>query len=134
MKLTFTQADAIRAHAEWGANCGPVTLAMMTGSTLEAVRPHIPAFEARRYTNPTMMLQALRSLGIRFSDHADLNWPKFGLARIQWEGPWTKPGVPLRARYRYTHWVGANASDRHNVGIFDINAMANGSGWCSLQD
>lgn len=48
------------------------------------------------------------------------------------------PGVPIAARYRHTHWVGANAVDPMNTRIFDINAMANGpgrehgSGWCDL--
>ena len=34
-------------------------------------------------------------------------WPKLGLVRIQWEGPWLDEGVDPRAAYRYTHWVGA---------------------------
>ncbi len=60
-------------------------------------------------------------------------WPRWGLCRIQWEGPWTRPGVPARTRYRFTHWVGA-AVDTGGVGIFDVNVLANGSGWCSLEN
>lgn len=133
----FTQDDAARAHAEWGANCGPGALAAIMGMTLNDVRPHMGDFEAKGYTNPTLMIESLRRLGARFSvrggDLGRSNWPRFGLARIQWEGPWTRPGVPMRARYRYTHWVGA-ARRSSEVGIFDINCMNNGSGWVALAD
>jgi hypothetical protein len=102
-------------------------------------------FERKGYTNPTLMLAALKSIGAAFkmkkypqsyAHHA--LWPSWGLARVQWEGPWTQRGVPLRARYRHTHWVGAarrrRAGSPDEVGVFDINAMGNGSGWCSLDD
>lgn len=61
-------------------------------------------------------------------------WPRWGLCRIQLEGPWTQPGVPIRARYRQTHWVGAATKTAGDVGVFDVNALANGSGWCALAD
>jgi hypothetical protein len=59
-------------------------------------------------------------------------WPRYGLVRIQWEGPWTQPGVPIRARYRFTHWVGAATRSPGDVGVWDVNALANGTGWGSL--
>src|SRR5690606_20100009 len=66
---------------------------------------------------------------------AAADWPRYGLARIQWEGPWTKPGVPARVAYRHTHWVGAAWSEaRGEFGIFDINAIGNGTGWSSERD
>lgn len=39
----------------------------------------------------------------------------------------------MRARYRYTHWIGA-AVVRGQVGIFDVNCTNNGSGWVSEED
>lgn len=144
----FTRDDAERAYDAWGANCGTGALAAICGLTLDEVRPHMGNFERKGYTNPTLMLDALRSLraadligdwrnipkraGIIFG----VDWPNYGLCRVQWEGPWTKPGVPMRVRYRHTHWIGVahRADDGDDVGIFDINMMNNGQGWGSLHN
>lgn len=136
----FTADDAQRAWDTWGANCGPGAIAAVLGMTLDEVRPHMEAcgFAGKHYTNPSMMFDVLKRIGVSFTyrggELGQRNWPRYGLVRIQWEGPWTKPGVPMRARYRNTHWVGACARTPDNVGIFDINAIANGSGWTSLAD
>lgn len=129
--VAFNAQDAEAAFDAWGCNCGPGAIAGVLGLTLDAVRPHLPGFDAKRYTNPTMMWAALRGLGARFtvtgSDTARDTWPRYGLARVQWEGPWTKPGVPIAARYRHTHWVGSFVADGVEA-VFDINAMSAG-GW-----
>ncbi|NMG39827.1 hypothetical protein GRZ55_11285 [Chelativorans sp. ZYF759] len=134
----FSADDAERAFDEWGANCGPGAIAAICGLTLDELRPHMGDFETKRYTNPTLMWQVLAGLGVAFSyrggDLGRASWPQYGLARIQWEGPWTAPGVPIRARYRQTHWVGAARHPERGVGIFDINAIGNGTGWCALAD
>lgn len=132
----FNLAAAERAQAEWGANCGPGALAAMFHLTLDEVRPHMGDFERKGYTNPTMMISALESLGARFHARAlatnvnFLDWPSYGLARIQWEGPWSNAANP-RWGYRYSHWVGA-ARINGEIGVFDINCINNGSGWVSL--
>jgi hypothetical protein len=134
IKTKFTANDAERAHAEWGMNCGPGALAAIMGLTLDEVRPHMTGFEEKRYTNPSMMIAVLGRIGRPFRK-IGANWPDYGLVRIQWEGPWTKPGVPMAARYRWTHWIGACRGQRaDNYGIFDINAIGNGTGWCSSSD
>lgn len=130
----FTQEDAARAHEEWGANCGPGALAAICGLTLDELRPHMGEFERKRYTNPSLMWQILNRLGYRWHKlKRPLTWPQWGLVRIQWHGPWLEPGVPVAAAYRHTHWVGA-CSRPNSIGVFDINAMGNGTGWCSLND
>jgi hypothetical protein len=137
----FTAEDAENAYFEWGCNCGPAALAAIMEMTLDEVRPHLTGFDAKRYVNPTMMFDALKGIGAKYRSTAlgyalapddFIGWPRYGLARIQWEGPWMKPGVPMRARYRYTHWVGGQGG-RSSYGVFDINAINNGSGWCSLK-
>lgn len=132
----FTAADAERANEVWGCNCGPSALAAMLQLTLNEVRPLMGDFESKRYTNPTLMFQSLdRAAGLwHWRRRADTDWPAYGLARIQWTGPWTKFGVPARVAYRYTHWVGAIRDPHRGVGIFDVNMLANGTGWASLED
>lgn len=133
MKPRFTMDDMIRANEEWGANCGPGAIAAIMGMTLDEVRPHMGDFEKKHYTNPSLMWSALRSLGVSWKKADELYWPQHGLVRIQWHGPWTAKNAPPRWAYRYTHWVAAKRGSG-STGIFDINALANGSGWCSSLD
>lgn len=133
MKPRFTPDDADRAYEEWGCNCGPGALAAIMGMTLDDVRPHLIGFDAKHYTNPTMMFDALKSIGRRWWK-VGTEWPAYGLARLQWEGPWTEPGVPMRVRYRYTHWVGGWTTPERGYGVFDINCMNNGTGWALRRD
>lgn len=79
MTLRFNLADAERANDEWGANCGPGALAAIAGLTMDEVRPHLDGFDAKRYTNPTMMYAALQSIGIRWElVSKPRTWPKLG--------------------------------------------------------
>lgn len=139
----FGERAAERAADEWGCNCGPAALAAIMNMTLDEVRPHMGDFESKGYTNPTLMFGALKSVGARYVSSTPSraapagcwDWPNWGLCRVQWEGPWTKPGVPIRARYRQTHWIGVCHPPRsETVGIFDVNCLQNGSGWVSFLD
>jgi len=143
--LRFTVDDAQRAYDAWGCNCGPSAIAAICGLTLDEVRPHLKGFDQKHYTNPTMMFDALKSIGIGWVRDPSRNWPAYGLARIQWEGPWTEPGANPKWAYRQTHWVGAarrrpahpvgdRLTAREQVGVWDVNALGNGTGWCALQD
>jgi hypothetical protein len=125
-----------KASNEWGANCGPGAVAGVLGMTLDDLRPHLVDFEQKGYTNPTLMWRILKGLGVRFSyrggDLGRSNWPEFGMARVQWEGPWTQPGVPPAARYRHTHWVGSHRHDGA-VSVFDVNCICVG-GWVTVTE
>jgi hypothetical protein len=125
----FNAEDVERAHNTWGCNCGPAALAAVMNLTLDQTRPLMGDFEAKRYTNPTLMFESVERCNRPW--HKVRGWPAYGLSRIQWSGPWTKPGVPARAAYRFSHWVGVWTRG-DGIGIFDINAIANG--WCHLED
>lgn len=139
--VRFTLDDAQKASDEWRFNCGPGALCAMLDMTPDELRPHMLDFEEKGYTNPTLMTGVLDRLGVTYrqvyrSDEAfptfEPPWHKFSLVRIQWDGPWTNPGVPMRARYRQTHWVGCR-NTRGFVSIFDVNAMCVG-GWLPFQE
>lgn len=144
----FTLADAERANDAWGCNCGPASLAAICGLTLDEVHRHFPGFVG--YTNPTLMFNALGSwskatgrtwkpstMNATAGSNAGRTWPRYGLARIQFEGPWMQPGVPIAARYKHTHWVGARQAvyrGQPGVDVWDINALADGlGGWRPLE-
>ncbi len=130
----FTFAEANHAGDEWGLNCGPAAIATMTRLSLDELRPHLGDFEQKHYTNPTLMWSILKSIGVFWAICKDgRKWPKYGLVRVQWEGPWTAPGVPMAARYRHTHWVGAMyLADGEEQMIFDINCLKEMGGWVPL--
>src|ERR1041385_598928 len=138
MQLHFTEADMHAACDEWGANCGPGAIAAICGLSLAELRPHLGDFEAKRYTNPTLMRSVLDALGLRYRMSCGnasrvLAWPLYGLARIQWEGPWTAPGANPRWGYRQTHWVAAMRIEGEDApAIFDVNAL-NAGGWIRLK-
>ena len=113
--------------------------------SLDEVRPHLGDFEAKHYTNPTLMWQILKNTHapvveiLRLSPEFEMlrtgraPWPCYGLARVQWEGPWTAPYVPMRVRYRHTHWVGVCDETDSEPNIFDVNCMCVG-GWVPLSE
>ena len=143
----FTLADLDRANADWQCSCGPAALAAICGMTLDEVKPHFqPAFPG--WTTPTRMLEALRRSGriwrqraIRDVATGNPPWPRHGLARIQWEGPWTQPGASPRWAYTHTHWVGAGplytAEGEPIAGetcVWDVNQLGGVAmdGWAPL--
>lgn len=145
METKFTLEDFNRANEVWKCNCGPGALAAMMNLTLDEVRPHMNDFESKGYTDPRCMRNALRSLRaescqVKLWNHDGprREFPTYGLCRVQWEGPWTESDAPPTQRLRYSHWIGAMRAvavrTERDIGIFDVNALNNGSGWCSLAD
>lgn len=138
--VRFTIEDAQKASDEWQFNCGPGALCAILGLTPDELRPNLGEFEAKGYTNPTLMKETLGRCGAKWhqtyrgdSPHLMQEFAKNGLIRIQWGGPWTKVGVPMRVRYRKTHWVGCRfvEGSKNVFQIFDVNAMCVG-GWLSF--
>lgn len=134
LDVKFTVKEAQQASDEWNFNCGPGSLCAVLDKTPEEIRPYLLDFEKKGYTNPKLMFDILRRLNVknRLSYRCDVPnpafpFPVFGLIRIQWAGPWTKANVPMRVRYRHTHWIGA-FSENGRMMVFDINAMVVG-GW-----
>ncbi len=109
----FTREDAEAAWATWKANCGPFALAFACQVNINQVRGKIPGFEEKHYTNPTMMKAGLKNLGKTFDEcPADTlnmfrktDFGKLKLCRLQWTGPWTKPGANAKWAYTQTHWI-----------------------------
>ena len=138
--LRFTVEDAQKASDAWSFNCGPGALCGLLGMTPDELRPNLGEFEQKGYTNPTLMKDALGRLGRTFTQiyRGDVPQEKptlavNGLLRIQWGGPWTKPGVPMRVRYRHTHWVASSlTSGTFLPRIFDVNATC--SGWIRYRE
>lgn len=132
---TLEEGDA--ASDAWGFNCGPAALCAALGLTPDEVRPHFGA-EWPGYTNPTRMANAIRSAGRTFIERyrgddpgVELLSPsprRVSLTRIQWAGRWTAPGVPMRVRYRQTHWIAESHDDRLEFLVYDVNATSVG-GW-----
>lgn len=129
----FDIDDCEHAYQTWKCSCGPTSLAVLAGLTLDEIRPYLGDFERKGYLNPTLMFECLNRLGLRYRRmRPPLDWPAFGLVRVQWEGPWTAPGVPIQARYRHTHLVASMKVDGAQW-VFDHNCMCVG-GWVSLQE
>ncbi len=115
VKVPFSERAVLQANDEWGCNCGPLALAFALQISLDDVRPLIPKFELKRFTNPTMMRAALETVGRRYHsvrpsdrelmfDEQDFQG-RMSLVRIQWTGPWTASDAQPRWAYRYTHWI-----------------------------
>jgi hypothetical protein len=155
---TIDEVDA--AADAWGFNCGPAALCATTGLTPEQVRPHLgddwPGYTnptrlakalrsaghrfAEVYRGDAPMESEPSGIRLRdailfYREHgARAFYEKpvsgFWLTRIQWGGPWTREGVPMRARYRQTHWIAESHDDDGQPIVYDVNAYTIG-GWIS---
>jgi hypothetical protein len=131
MNLRFSLEEAEKA---WDGkfNCGPAAICAALNLTPDELHPFMGEFDSKGYTNPALAFETLDRLRSTYrrvfrGDDPNAVFPKLnlGLVRVQWGGPWTKPGVPMRVRYRKTHWVAAR---NQSTEVFDINALCVG-GW-----
>lgn len=143
-EILFDLNDAQQAANTWRFNCGPGALCAVLGMRPEELRQHMGDFERKGYTNPTLMFDVLKRLKVPHElvyrgdkPHGAIGpmmcCPPFGLIRVQWSGPWTKPEVPMAARYRHTHWIARRRNAAGGTEIFDVNATCAG-GWISWKE
>lgn len=97
--------DILQSERAFNATCGPISFAAVLGTFVIEVMRYFPEFPQRHHTTAADMVYALKNCGAEFT-HAGEQLPHTGMALIQMEGPWTKPGVPVPAQLCYTHWIG----------------------------
>lgn len=133
-QLRFDARQAQAIFDAYGADCGPCgpgALAAIAGVDLtDAIRAVGPKWMKLRGTTEIMLADALEILGQDWS-RINPRRPAFGLARIQWAGPWLDDPDPFE-KYRHSHWIGMADSER-GPHVFDINAISVG-GWISLEE
>lgn len=127
LSLAYSEADSLAAYRAWGANCGPHALAAAAQLSLTDVRGHLHNFKG--WMSPTMIGDALRSMSVPYELRKGLKSTSLcqGINRIQWEGSWLNPGVPVAAAYAHTHWVA------HFDGQV-LCAMASSAAWISIEE
>lgn len=126
LDMPFTRSEVCDAITGWGCNCGPSALAFARGVSLDDARAAIAGFDEKRYTSPTMMKGALHALCIPFAP-LEATIPEMflrgmAISRVQWTGPWTKPGSNPMWAYRQTHWVATWSRAPGEWMVFDINS------------
>jgi hypothetical protein len=123
-----------RAVKELDFNCGPTAIAAIMCLDPFYLPAHLPDFAKRLYTSPKMMKDCLKSLGVtwhlREGEVTPQTLTKYGLCRIQFEGPWYG-----KFAYHYTHWCAA-AEFANGLWVWDVNQAGNGwqtfTHWCNV--
>lgn len=116
MSLPYTVDEANHAHDTWNAMCGHFSIAVATGFTLEEIRTCGIPINPGGWMNPTMISATLRSLSVSHHKVPVTQTPEeefkllehlklAAVLRIQWEGSWLNPGVPVGAAYQRTHYI-----------------------------
>lgn len=76
-----------------------------------------------------MLLLAVQELGVSCLNTGK-RFPKYGLARVQWEGPWLA-APDIFTPQMWSHWIGA-VTTTSGLMIFDVNALPEG-GWITFE-
>lgn len=141
----YVPSDVAIAEHVFGANCGPVSLAVAISEDVCDVMRWFPEFmePERRYTNLTAMRKALYAMG-NSPKVLRQEFPAHGVALIQWLGPWTKNNFFSRWSLRHSHWIAVSgqfvfdyidatwrtiASWEQNVVPMYLNQIPQAAGW-----
>jgi hypothetical protein len=100
----FIPWDLEIAGINFGANCGPISFAVTVEREVCRTMKFFPHFNYSRSTNLTQMLRAYREVGYEIQINK-CELPEFGVALIQWTGPWTAKHFFSRWSLFYTHWI-----------------------------
>lgn len=103
----FIPWDLDIAGINFGANCGPISFAVTTEREVCRIMRFFPHFKYSRSTNLTQMLRAYREADYQTKINK-CQLPEFGVALIQWTGPWTAKHFFSRWSLVYTHWIAVN--------------------------
>lgn len=110
--LPYTLLESAQAHAEWNAMCGHHSIAAAVGVGLDAIRD--AGVPLKGWMSPTMITRTLEALHVQFTQrHLSparspanvLSAPSPQILRMQFEGSWMRPGVPVGAQYQRTHYI-----------------------------
>ena len=137
-------ANVEEAITDYGARCGPISFAAITGLPADDSLRFFPESQFRPWTSRNDMNRAFRESGRECSRKSE--WPTVGLCLVQFTGPWTERNFPA-ASLQHTHWIavlGAYVYDinwggwlpRENweeIVLADLlNARPAADGWCLL--
>lgn len=103
-----------RAVFDFGATCGPIAFAAITGQNADAALVYFPELQFRPWTTRTDMQRALSQAGHRYTRQHEM-WPVAGLCMVQFTGPWTERAF-AQAALKHTHWIAVLGEY-----VFDIN-------------
>lgn len=117
----YEPPDAEAAHKAWKATCGPCMLAAMLRVPVNAVRKLFPEFPSRDYTNLTAMKLALYGALVPYNV-VKATELAYGLAQVQFTGPWSQPEVNPKVSYLHTHWIGLATTPEYGLLAYEINA------------
>lgn len=129
----YTPPDVEECANDWGANCGPASLAALAGISLAKIKPYLVGFAGRGYMNPTHMRDACLKMNLPVARQTK-HWPTVNdvaLVFVQWGGPWLKPGVPVGAAYRNTHWITLVGEAAYDV---NVGRWVHRADWCDPRD
>ncbi len=107
-------ADLDIARKLFHANCGPASFAALVGTLITDIIRFFPHFPHSPHTSIPHMRWALDKCGVAYKSTDQ--WPRLGLALIQFIGPWSDRGR-FHAEAQHRHWVAVS-----NGHVYDVNA------------